>query len=81
MLHEVLALDIKVAREGDFSRAGGGVVGVIFYLELFALALGVVHEGELEGAQDGHGALGVLVEVLSEAVLQQRVIQMCIRDR
>ena len=74
MLHEVVALDVEVAREADLAGAGVGVVGVVLYLDQLALPLGVVDDGELERVQHGHGALSVLVQILAQAVLEQGVL-------
>src|SRR5262249_26706214 len=69
---EVVALDPQLAAERDLSRAGGGVFGIVDGIQLLDLALGVVGNDELEGAEDGHAPLGAAVEILADAMLEQR---------
>ena len=68
---EVLRLDPQLAREADLSRSGVRIVGIILNVELLALPLGVVRYRELHGAQNGHRALSVIVQILAQAVLKE----------
>ena len=72
-LQEVLLLNIQMLGEGDRAGPGGRVVGVVLHLHQLAFPLGVVGDGQLNGTQHRHGPLGVLVQVLPEAVLQEAV--------
>ena len=69
ILHEIVALDVELAREGYLPRTGRWIFGVVDALEVFHLPFGVVRHGHLDGVQDGHAALGHLVEILAHAVL------------
>ena len=49
----------------------GGIGGVILHSEGLALPLGVIGDRQLHRMQHRHGALGVGVQILAEAVLQK----------
>ena len=71
---EIVLLHIHLAGEGDQTLARLGIVRVVFDLDELMLALGVVRDRELHGAQHRHGALGVVVQVLAQAVLEEAVV-------
>ena len=52
----------------------GGIGGVILHSEGLALSLGVIGDRQLHRMQHRHGALGVGVQILAEAVLQKAVL-------
>ena len=69
---EVVPLDPEVTGEADFPGTGLGIVGIVLHLEGLALALGVVGNGQLYGVKNGHDPLGGLIQILPQAVLQER---------
>ena len=69
--HEIIAFDEKLFREWDFSRAGGGVFGVVYCIKFFRLIFGVVCDNNFKGVYNGHYARGGFVEVFAEAVFEQ----------
>src|SRR5437867_5505728 len=54
------------------ARAGGGILWIVDGVQLLDLAFGIIRDDQLQRAQDGHAALGACVEVLADAVLEQR---------
>ena len=70
-LGEVVLLDPQIAGERNLALAHLGVVRVIFNLEDLRLPLGIVRHGQAQGMQHGHGARGGIVEVLTQAVLEE----------
>ena len=73
-LHKVVRLDPALAGEGDLMRAGGGIGRVVLDREGLALALGIVRDDELHRMKNTHRALGLLVEVFAQAVLEEAVL-------
>ena len=69
---EILGLNPQIAREGHLSRPGVRIIWVVFNIELLALPCGIIYYCELHGAQNGHGALSMIVEILTQAVLKER---------
>ena len=51
-----------------------GLVGIFLDLYLLGLALGVVVNNELQRIENSHGARGVLIEIVSDARLEQAVV-------
>ena len=70
---KVLGLDPDLTRERDGVRALLGMDRVIFNLEGLGFVLGVVRDDELHRAQNGHGALRRVVEILAQAMLQKGI--------
>ena len=68
---EVFALDIAFAREAYKTVAGFGIIGIVFNLKHLGLAFGIVGDGKLDGAKNGHCALSVHIEILAEAMLEE----------
>ena len=68
---KILGFDPQIAREGDLSRSGLRIVGVILNIKLLALPLGIVRYRELYRAEDRHRALSVIVQILAQAVLKE----------
>ena len=64
---KVLALDVELAAEGHFARAGGRVLGVVDGVEFLDLAFGIVGDDDFEGPQHRQAAQGAAVEVLADA--------------
>src|SRR6516165_11982145 len=60
-LHEVVALDIKLASEPDASCTGRGILRVVDRNYLFARASGIVVDAKLQRAQYGHASRRDLV--------------------
>ena len=73
-LHKVVRLDPQMAGEGDIVGALSGIGGVILHGEHLALALGIVGDRQLHRMQHRHGALGVGVQILPQAVFQKTVL-------
>ena len=67
ILHEVVALDEKLAREGNLARAGVRVLGVVDGVEPFDGVLGEVVDHDAHGVEDAHAAEGRAVEVVADA--------------
>ena len=70
---EIVRFNPQVPRKGYGVGPLLGMDGVVFDLEGFALSFRVVRDDELHRAKNRHGALGGIVEVFSEAVLQKRI--------
>ncbi len=69
VLHEVVAVDVDDLREGYLTRAGSLVLGVVDRLAHLYSSLLPVGYNDLQRVQNGHAALGYLVQVLSYAEL------------
>ena len=69
--HEVIAFDEKLFRKRDFSRAGGGVFGVVYCVKFFFFVFGVVCDNNFKWVYNGHYAWGGFVEVFAKAVVEQ----------
>ena len=65
--------------EGDGAPPLLRTVGVVLHLEGLALAIGIVDDGKLDGAQHRHHPPGGLVEILPQAVLQEGVLDGVVR--
>ena len=72
VLHEIVALDVNLASERHAAGAHAVVFGVVNGLELFALLFRVVGNHHLQRIQHGHAPLGSPVQVIAQAVFQQR---------
>ena len=70
LLHEVVAFDPELAREGDLPRPGRGVLRVVGDVHLLDLALGVVLDDHLEGIEDPEAPMGRPIEHGAHRVLQ-----------
>ncbi len=67
VVHVVFAFDVAFAGEGYRAGAVAFVLGVVGNFELFGLVCGIVFDDEFDGVEDGHGAGGGFVEVVSDA--------------
>ncbi len=72
LLHEVVLLDVELARERQPPRTCRGVFRIVHGLELFDPVVGVVLDDDLERVQHGHDARGAAIQVLADAVLEHR---------
>ena len=72
ILHEVVALDVELARERHLPRAGRGILRVVDDVDLFDLPFGIVRDDDLQRPQDRHDARRAAVQVLAHAVLELR---------
>lgn len=50
--------------------AAGSILGVVEGVDLLEVVLGQVHQGDLQGPEHRHAALGAHVEVLADGMLQ-----------
>jgi len=71
IFHEVVALDVEGAGEGNFAGASGRVFGVVDGFDLFDVVFVHVGQDDFDGAQDGHDAWGDFVEVFAEAEFEE----------
>ena len=71
ILHKVAALDIKFAREGNLSRSGAFIFGVVDCLERFGFSFRIVDEDDLQRVENRHAARGAFVEILADVIFQQ----------
>ncbi len=69
---EVVLLYIKDAGEGHLAAAGRRVLGVVDSVHLLDLPLRVVLDHDLERPQHGHPPIGATIEILAQAVLEER---------
>ena len=68
---EIGGLDPQVPGEGDLAGAVLGAAGVVLHDQLLGLTLGVVGDGELDGLQNRHDTLGSLIQILTQAEVQE----------
>ena len=69
--HEIIALDVELAGEGNLSRAGRRIFGIVDRLQFLHFALWIVGEDNFQRPQHRHAPLGALVEVLAQEILQE----------
>ena len=72
VLHEVVALDIEFAAEGDRARAGGRVFGVVDRLQRFRAALGPVLDHQLQRPQHRHAPRRDAVQQFADRDIRTR---------
>ena len=70
-LQEIIGLNVNLTGEAYKALAGLGIVGVVLNLYHLGLALGVVGDGELDGTENAHYTLSVLIQILAQAMLQE----------
>ena len=71
VLHEVRAVDVELAAEGDPAGRALRLGRVQRAVEPFDLAFRIVGEGDLDGILDHHVAVGTGVQVLADAPLEE----------
>src|SRR5690554_7201040 len=71
LFHEVVALDVNLATEGQFTGAHRFVLGVVHGFHHLHLSLGIVGNDDFHRVEHSIYAHGPLVEVLAHTVLQQ----------
>ena len=72
ILHEVVALDPKIAREGDGVCAVSLVLRVVNSLHLLSLTLRIVGDDEFNRVEHSRHAQRTLVQILANGSLEQR---------
>src|SRR5262249_52329215 len=65
VLHEIVALDVKLATETKAPRPRVWIVGMVDRFELLALAFGIVLDDDLQRPQHRHASQGRFVEDLA----------------
>lgn len=79
LLHEVVGLDQQVPGEGDGMTAHVGILGVVFHLEGFSLALRIVGDGQRHWTEHRHDPVGAAIQVTAQAVFQESVFHRRVR--
>jgi hypothetical protein len=74
VLHEVFALDEQRSGERQWSRTGVGIFGVVDGFEMFDLIDRIVSQGDFDGCEDRHVAIGDFVQVFSNGVFEDEYI-------
>ena len=73
-LHEVLAIDVELAREGDEARACLGVLGMVHRLHLLDKVRGVVRQDDLDGIEHSHVTRGGAVQHVAHGRFKEREV-------
>src|SRR5690554_2840475 len=81
LFHEVVALDVNLATEGQLTGTHRFVLGVIHGFHHLHLSLGIVGNDDFHGVEYGVNAHGPLVEVLAHTVLQQGKVDHIVAPR
>src|SRR4029077_18985911 len=72
VLHEILALDVQLARERHLARAGGGGFRVVDDVDVLDLTFRIFGQHDFQRAQHRHDARRAPIQVLADAVLELR---------
>ena len=71
VLHEIIAIDVQVATERDRTAACALILRIVYGIEPFGLAFGVVRDHDREWIENSHHARGGKVQLLANEVFQQ----------